>query len=129
MQLTLLTKKAKTLRFEQIRVFFRFCVAKSNPRGNSFDGRMCLWYSKKRKCPSSFGRLHVWFKAALFWRRAAYFLLFIFTFKVGKSYENSVNHGGNTSHQTDDKIDCHTYAFLVNYFQEKLLESFACKTR
>ena len=29
---------------------------------------------------------------------AAYFLLFDFTFKVGKSYENSVNHGGNTSH-------------------------------
>ena len=26
-----------------------------------------------------------------------YFLLFIFTLKVGKSYENSVNHGGNTS--------------------------------
>ena len=58
-----------------------------------------------------------------------YFLLFIFTFKVGKSYENSVNHGGNTSHQTNDKINCHTYAFLVNYFQEKLHESFACKTR
>ena len=60
---------------------------------------------------------------------AAYFLLFVFTFKVGKSDENSVNHGGDTSHQTNDKIDCHTYAFLVNYFQEKLLESFACKTR
>ena len=60
---------------------------------------------------------------------AAYFLLFAFTFKVGKSYENSVNHGGNTSYQSHDKIDCHTYAFLVNYFQEKLLESFACKTR
>ena len=65
--------------------------------------------------------------ALTFWR--LYFLLFVFTFKVGKSYENSVNHGGNTSHQTDDKIDCHTYAFLVNYFQEKLIESFACKTR
>ena len=61
------------------------------------------------------------------WR--LYFLLFIFTFKVGKSYENSVNHGGDTSHQTNDKINCHTYAFLVNYFQEKLHESFACKTR
>ena len=69
------------------------------------------------------------FKAAVVATLAAYFLLFIFTFKVGKSYENSVNHGGDTSHQTNDKINCHTYAFLVNYFQEKLLESFACKTR
>ena len=69
------------------------------------------------------------FKAAVVATLAAYFLLFVFTFKVGKSYENSVNHGGDTSHQSDDKINCHTYAFLVNYFQEKLLESFACKTR
>ena len=38
------------------------------------------------------------FKAAVVATLAAYFLLFVFTFKVGKSYENSVNHGGNTSH-------------------------------
>ena len=49
-----------------------------------------------------------------------YFLLFIFTFKVGKSYENSVNHGGNTSHQSDDKINCHTYAFLRLFPKDSL---------
>ena len=32
-----------------------------------------------------------------------YFLLFIFTFKVGKSYENSVNHDGGTSLPTNNK--------------------------
>ena len=86
----------------------------------------------KTEMPKLVGRLHfVLLKAVRSGREtlAAYFLLFVFTFKVGKSYENSVNHGGNTSHQSDDKINCHTYAFLVNYFQEKLLESFACKTR
>ena len=51
-----------------------------------------------------------------------YFLLFIFTFKVGKSYENSVNHGGDTSHQSDDKINCHTYASFNLVFQLPLVE-------
>ena len=51
-----------------------------------------------------------------------YFLLFVFTFKVGKSYENSVNHGGNTSHQPHDKIDCHTYASFNLVFQLSLVE-------
>ena len=51
-----------------------------------------------------------------------YFLLFVFTFKVGKSYENSVNHGGDTSHQSDDKINCHTYASLNLVFQLSLVE-------
>ena len=51
-----------------------------------------------------------------------YFLLFVFTFKVGKSYENSVNHGGNTSYQTNDKINCHTQASFNLVFQLKLVE-------
>ena len=51
-----------------------------------------------------------------------YFLLFIFTFKVGKSYENSVNHGGNTSYQPNDKINCHTYASFNLVFQLSLVE-------
>ena len=58
--------------------------------------------------------------ALTFWR--LYFLLFVFTFKVGKSYENSVNHGGNTSHQPHDKIDCHTYASFNLVFQLSLVE-------
>ena len=51
-----LTKKAKTLRFEQIRVFLRQAQepnivtvaerSRSNPCGNSFDGRLGLWYIK-----------------------------------------------------------------------------------
>ena len=53
---------------------------------------------------------------------AAYFLLFVFTFKVGKSYENSVNHGGNTSYQSNDKINCHTYASFNLVFQLSLVE-------
>ena len=62
------------------------------------------------------------FKAAVVATLAAYFLLFVFTFKVGKSYENSVNHGGNTSHQPHDKIDCHTYASFNLVFQLPLVE-------
>ena len=54
---------------------------------------------------------------------AALFLLFVFTFKVGKSYENSVNHGGNTSHQSHDEINCHTQASFNLVFQLKLVES------
>ena len=53
---------------------------------------------------------------------AAYFLLFAFTFKVGKSYENSVNHGGNTSYQSNDKISCHSQASFNLVFQRKLVE-------
>ncbi|MBO5690991.1 MAG: hypothetical protein J6R96_03930 [Spirochaetaceae bacterium] len=53
---------------------------------------------------------------------AVIFLLFTFTFKVGKSYENSVNHGGNTGHQSHDKINCHTQASFNLVFQLKLVE-------
>ena len=53
---------------------------------------------------------------------AAFFLLFIFTFKVGKSYENSVNHGGNTSYQSNDKISCHSQASFNLVIQLSLVE-------
>ena len=62
------------------------------------------------------------FKAAVVATLAAYFLFFVFTFKVGKSYENSVNHGGDTSYQPHDKIDCHTYASFNLVFQLPLVE-------
>ena len=119
-----LTKKAKTLRFEQTRVFFRFCVAKSNPRGNSFDGRFGLWYSKSGNAQARLVVSTDIFKVALRVCKLGrlYFLLFIFTFKVGKSYENSVNHGGNTSYQPHDKINCHTYASFNLVFQFSLVE-------
>ena len=67
-----------------------------------------------------FRLLTVWTSAVV--STYGFILLFVFTFKVGKSYENSVNHGSNTSHQTNDKINCHTYASFNLVFQLSLVE-------
>ena len=88
----------KTVRFEQIRLFFRFCVAEAiRVAIHLTEG----WACDIVKNGNAQARLVVSTsvsKPHCFEDWAAYFLLFIFTFKVGKSYENSVNHGGNTSH-------------------------------
>ena len=46
-----------------------------------------------------------------------YFLLFVFTFEVGKSCENSACYGGNAGHQGHNKINCHTHASFIPVFQ------------
>ena len=76
--------------------------------------------------PSSFGRLHYFCAKLPKTERqinfGGFILLFIFTFKVGKSYENSVNHGGNTSYQSNDKISCHSQASFNLVIQLSLVE-------
>ena len=42
---------------------------------------------------------------------AAIFLLFIFTFKVGKSYKNSIDYAGGTSNHCNDNF--HYYVSLL----------------
>ena len=104
----------KTVRLEQIRVAIHLtegwaCDIVKN--GNA-QARLVVSTEILQSCQKS--------GALTFWR--LYFLLFIFTFKVGKSYENSVNHGGNTSYQSNDKINCHTYASFNLVFQLSLVE-------
>ena len=105
-----LTKKAKTLRFEQIRVAIHLTEGYACDIVKNGNAQVHLVVSTFGSKPHCFGDGRL------------YFLLFIFTFKVGKSYENSVNHGGNTSHQTNDKINCHTYASFNLVFQLSLVE-------
>ena len=91
----------------------------------SFDDKPCLWYSKSGNAQARLVVSTRFSKAAKIGVQsilAAYFLLFVFTVKVGKSYENSVNHGGNTSYQSNDKISCHSQASFNLVFQRKLVE-------
>ena len=49
-----------------------------------------------------------------------FFTLYLYLVKVGKNYENSVNHGGDTSHQSHDKIPRHTHATLRLFPKDSL---------
>ena len=62
---------------------------------------------KSGNAQAHLGYLHVQIKAAVDATLAALFLLFIFTFEVGKSCKNSIDYAGDTGYHSNDNFHYH----------------------